>query len=363
MLSFGGQSTPTGTEQDKKSDKKKHQSQSLGYSEKRELTTPGINRDKTHLLVVNGGGHEAFHGDFFALVKFFESRIIPEFSGEFWTCENPDDLLQGGRTEIKFGGDTPYVIPEVVYSKGATQQKWIYMAPADLLNNVYAWIKTKSDPASQYKADDGDAIIIIFIAHGNVQILPGGTKYIRIGLQIGDEKMMVEDFVEQLRSIPKSVQVNVISNGCYSGIFSERVQLDGQKDRWIEATARKDEKAWPADRSKSDRFRSGRFIAGLVRSLGGLATSKDPVSLKVVKDNLLAATQSHHDVNRRNMLAAYHDARETANVADLLFREYADFPMMSNNSAARRRDELTQAYQDHFPTPRSPPPESTISAL
>ena len=64
MLSFGGQSTSTGTKQDKKSDKKKH------HSEKRELTTHGIIRDKTHLLVVNGGGHEAFHGDFLRWSSF-----------------------------------------------------------------------------------------------------------------------------------------------------------------------------------------------------------------------------------------------------------------------------------------------------
>ena len=44
------------------------------------------------------------------------------------------------------------------------------------------------------------------------------------------------------------------------------------------------DKAWPAAKSPSNRFRNGLFVAGLVRSLGGLTTGKDSPSLRMVKD-------------------------------------------------------------------------------
>lgn len=47
--------------------------------------------------------NDAYLGDFLGLVRFFEKRIRPDLSGEFWTVDRPDTIL--GDTEIKFGGD------------------------------------------------------------------------------------------------------------------------------------------------------------------------------------------------------------------------------------------------------------------
>ena len=52
----------------------------------RGLPTPGLLSDKMHLLVVNGGGHEAFLGDFFGLVRFsiayLETCRLPVYGKE-----------------------------------------------------------------------------------------------------------------------------------------------------------------------------------------------------------------------------------------------------------------------------------------
>ena len=90
----------------------------LSISEPRGLPTPGVLSDKTHLLIVNGGGYEAFLGDFFGLVRFFEKRIKPDFGGEFWTCENPLDYFNlRNYTDIKFGGDTVLEKYQVVFKR------------------------------------------------------------------------------------------------------------------------------------------------------------------------------------------------------------------------------------------------------
>ena len=308
----------------------------LGIGEPRGLLEPGVLSDKTHLLIVNGGGHEAFLGDCFGLVRFFEKRIKPDFGGEFWTCENPlDHLKPRNHTDIKFGGDT--VLEKHFEKCEGGRDNWEHVAPADLLTHVTSWINIKTDSNHECGAKDGDSVIIIFLARGHEST----DTMLGDGVKLGDNILYVDTFVDMLRKFPRTIQVNVISNSCYSRIFAQKFRVDRQQNRWVQATSGShfQDKASLAAKSPSNRFRNGPFIAGLVRSLGGLTTGKDSPSLRMVKDQLEKATQSAPD---RRQPTAYHTASVETGVAELLFRQFTDFPLLPSNVAARRRAELNR---------------------
>ena len=44
-----------------------------------------------------------------------------------------------------------------------------------------------------------------------------------------DKILYVDTFVDMLRKFSRTIQVNVISNGCYSGIYVEKYRIDNQK--------------------------------------------------------------------------------------------------------------------------------------
>ena len=328
--------------------------QQLAIGEPRGVPTPGMLSDRTHLLIVNGGSHEAFLGDFFGLVRFFEKRIKPDFGGEFWTCEDPLDYFnRSNHTDIEFGGDTVLEKYEVVFKEfGGGSSSREYIAPADILAHVNSWIDVKTDVHHHSRTKDGDSVIIIFLAHGHAST----ATMLGDGVKLGDNILYVDTFVDMLRKFPRTVQVIVISNGCYPVIFAERFRSDKQQNRWVQAASGSHfgDKAWPAAESPSNRFRNGLFIAGLVRSLGGLTTGKDSPSLRMVKDQLEKATQSASDPAQRGTPTAYHTASVETGVAELLFRQFADFPLLPNNFAARRRAELNQTYLSRYPTPSEP---------
>ena len=50
-------------------------------------------------------------------------------------------------------------------------------------------------------------------------------------------------------------------------------------------------------------------------------------------------------------------------VAELLFRQFADFPLLPNNVAARRRAELNQRYLSRYPTPSEPSAQAVCFGL
>lgn len=49
------------------------------------------------------------------------------------------------------------------------------------------------------------------------------------GVKLGDKILYVDTFVDTLRKFSRTIQVNVISNGGYSGIFAEKYRIDNQK--------------------------------------------------------------------------------------------------------------------------------------
>ncbi|KAL8694227.1 MAG: hypothetical protein Q9224_003609 [Gallowayella concinna] len=320
--------------------------------------------ETTHLLIVNGGGHNDFHGDFFRLVGFFGQCIRPDFQGEFWTCDDPNEYLKNSPfSDIKFGGD------DVVFSKTHSlfqqdqkDRNWVYVAPADLVDLVTEWLKKKSDPRYEFCAKANDSVIVIFISHGFGT--KQGSSITGHSLHLGQNKLSANDLVPLLRQFPTNVQIDVLSNACYSGIFSEKVKADGQRNRWISTAAKLNEEASPAPRSSSNRYRNGLFVAGLVRSLGGFTTLKTPPSLRYVKDELPKATQAHPLTANKSTVLTYHDVDVRMSIEMLLFRQFADFPVVEENIAARRRIERQQHYLESFSSfPMSPPREGFFDAV
>ena len=72
--------SPFGNCREKKSEDMKNQP---AIGELRGRPTLGTLSEKIHLLVVNSRRYEAFLGDFFGLIRFFEKQIKPDFGGEF----------------------------------------------------------------------------------------------------------------------------------------------------------------------------------------------------------------------------------------------------------------------------------------
>ena len=83
----------------------------------------------------------------------------------------------------------------------------------------------------------------------------------------------------------------------------------------------------------------------------------------MVKDQSEKATQSAPDPTQRSIPTAYHTASVETRVAELHFRQYADFPLLPNNIAARRRAELNQSYLSRYPTPSDPSTHAISFAL
>ncbi|KAL8965121.1 MAG: hypothetical protein Q9183_004014 [Haloplaca sp. 2 TL-2023] len=319
--------------------------------------TPSLPATKTHLLIINGGGHPAFVGDFFALVKFFEQRTTPQFGGEYWTVDDPfTHMTQNGLSDIKFGGDIILSQEEITFTSQSSHQNasYQYVAPADVLDRFETWLAKKYDKAADDRAKPGDSIIIIFLAHGVATQVVGKSAIPR-GLQLGTSTLFADKLVAELRNFDRDIQINALSVSCYSGVFTNKLKADAQTNRWFLAAADEQESSWPTPRSPSNRYRNSTFTAGLVRSLGGFVTSPTSPSLQMVKDEVTRACDCHPDLTKRSIPQEYlAGARADQNAISLLFRATADFPVLPLNTAARRRNELDHSYLQRYPTPATP---------
>ncbi|KAL8634717.1 MAG: hypothetical protein Q9228_007705 [Teloschistes exilis] len=323
---------------------------SLDVQGKRASSGPSSPASKTHLLLVNGAGHEAFQGDFFALLRFFEQQVSPLFEGEFWTVESPyAHIRRNNRQDIKFGD-------QVVFSKSNKRQRgYTYVDPSEVLARLWHWLAIRQDTNSSQFAREGDSIILIFLAHGVHKKHPDGT-ITTIGLKLGDDVLKAERLVQEVKIFPRNIHVDVVSVSCYSGIFSSKMKADAQPNRWFLVAADEEEKSWLAPRSASNRYRDSPFTAGLVRSLGGLGTAGQTQTIQLVKDEMTKAwphpppTYVTFNVNPNYMAAS------------LLFQATADFPMMPENTTARRRVELDLSFMARYPTPPTPEPSNVAFA-
>ncbi|KAI4232449.1 MAG: hypothetical protein LQ352_008329, partial [Teloschistes flavicans] len=347
----------SGKSRNSRQSKKSSIRKSLDVKGKRVLSGPSSPLSKTHLLLVNGAGHEAFQGDFFALLRFFEQQVSPLFEGEFWTVEDPfAHMRQNNRQDIKFED-------QVVFSQSNRRQRgYTYVDPSEVLARFWDWLAIRQDATSSQYAREGDSIILIFLAHRIQKKRPDETTT-PIGLKLGDDVLTAERLVQEVRKFPRNVEVNSISVSCYSGIFSSKMKADAQPNRWFLVAADEEEKSWLAPRSASNRYRNNPFTAGLVRSLGGLGTGTGTPTVQQVKDEVTKACLSQLDI-ARGPPPTYVTFKVNTNymAASLLFRATADFPMMPENTSARGRVELDLSFMARYRTPPTPEPSSVALA-
>lgn len=291
---------------------------------------------KTHLLIVQGGRHTAFIGDFLALVEFFQKQTSPTFSADFWTSYGPEQYFEypknSKHSTIKFAD-------RVVASRHNLEhytQTYSYVHPTQICKDVFQWIDLKSDPTRKEYAKPGDSIILIFLAHGSWIKKPQGEPS---AMRLGNNNMEADDFVTSLRKISRDVQVNVLSTACYSAIFAQKVEEDVQALRWIQVASQSRERAFAAERSASGRFQNSKFIAGLVKPLASLGM-KNNINLGTFQAAVTKETESHTDPEFRSKAFSYTDSPLDTQVRTLLLRAFADYPFTAKNSAARRRKEL-----------------------
>jgi hypothetical protein len=331
-----GMSSSSGHKKTSSADKKKKMRESLGGDAggqgSRDASGPP---PKTHLLLVQGGTHTAFLGDFLALVEFFQTQTSPAFAADFWTMYGPQQYFEEKRNEkyttIKFEN-------RVMANRHNTEhhtQPYTYVDPTQICQRVFQWLDIKADATHELCAKPGDSIILIILAHGSWQDDTPGP----VGIRLGNNDMLVGDFVTALRRIPRDVQVNVISNACYSALFAQNIAADKQALRWIQVASQPLQKAFAADWSASGRFQNSGFIAGLVRSLAGLGRN-NRIDLGTLQNELTAATEANTTPQYRTSQFSYSDSPLTTQVHTLLLRGFADYPFTPQNSAARRRKEL-----------------------
>lgn len=299
---------------------------------------------KTHLLLVQGGQHPAFVGDFHALVEFFQKEISPRFGADFWTVYGAqqyfEDLKNYKHATIKFED-------RVMVSRHTVQNyepPYTYVDPTQICQRVFQWLDTKADTTREDGAKPGDSIILIILAHGSA-----GTDGSQEGIRLGNNDMLVNDFVAALRKIPRDVQVNAISNACYSAAFAQGIAEDEQTHRWIQVASQPGRLAYPAERSASGRYQNSGLVSGLVRSLASLGRNNS-IDLGTLQTNLTAATQARAKPRNRTVPFLYTDAPLSTQVQTLLLRSFADFPFTPENTAARRRKELNiDMFKRPFP--------------
>ncbi|KFY90212.1 hypothetical protein V500_05238 [Pseudogymnoascus sp. VKM F-4518 (FW-2643)] len=320
-----------------RADKKKKMRNSLGGDSEGQASRDASGPPpKTHLLLVQGGKHTAFIGDFLALVEFFQKETSPAFSADFWTSYGPQQYFEYPQNKrhstIKFEN-------RVVASRHNSEHympPYTYIHPTQICQNVFQWIDLKSDTTRKEYARPGDSIILIFLAYGSWNEKPKGEP---TGMRLGNNDMRADDFVTALRKISRDVQVNVLSTACYSALFAQKVEEDQQALRWIQVASQPRGKAFADERSASGRYRNSLFISGLVKSLAGLSW-KSKINLKEFQTALAEKTESPEDEELKSTPFSYSDSPLDTEVQSLLLRAFADYPFTAQNSAARRRKEL-----------------------
>jgi hypothetical protein len=121
----------------------------------------------------------------------------------------------------------------------------------------------------------------------------------------------------------------VISTACYSVIFADKIKYDGQQNRWVQVPSQACARSYPADRSVSGRFQNTAFFRGFIESLANLRSKRrEPPKRELFR------TEPY----------SYSTAPSDTQVASLLLRKFADFPIMDEDKTARARNELNIDY-------------------
>ena len=181
--------------------------------------------------------------------------------GDFWSCFPVYDhfvwLRQNHDIDTIKWGKLPPDGQRCVYSYSRWQFAnrepwWSAIARHTLADQVRDWIRNKT-----HQARSGDVVNIILEGHGNR----------KAGILLGDKRLHYPKLHAAAGHFLKGVQVNMVSGACHSGWLVEQLAHWNQDERYAVAASPKNDPAFSASRSYSNRIRNSRFSFAFVQSL------------------------------------------------------------------------------------------------
>jgi hypothetical protein len=224
-----------------------------------ELGAPTQAKQATSFYLVVCGATKAkdhwIFSDFMGYCFLLKQKGV---GGDFLNCLDLDqcfgELSLENVSTIAFGQLKDKTAPLLRYPRFQHfNQEYFFkqIDPKLILGEVAAWVKEKAGIAVP-----SDVINIIIECHGSES-----------GLRVGANQLTPEDSKKMCEKFVQGVQVNFITGACYSGVFTEAIGNDGQKNRWITASSSATSTATAYMRSPSNRTRNSRFSQAFVQSL------------------------------------------------------------------------------------------------
>jgi hypothetical protein len=239
-------------------------------------------------------------GDFSGIFKALQEHNI---GGHFYTNYDIFDIVLESNLPIKCEREGISKIA-VSVSEAQTGIRWydVSRSPQDFRNHILAWI------ASTWpKAAPGDAVNVFLVGHGRSD----GSFHCGPNASI-----LPIDMARACRSFAQGVQVNVISNACYSGGFVDQFLFERQKNRFVHTAALRHEKAYGI-RTASGSIRNTKFGGAYVEQLPKLLCLG--THLLLIKNRV----EQHGGPAYKHTPQTFQaDVSTTDLIEDILFREY-----------------------------------------
>ena len=83
-------------------------------------------------------------------------------------------------------------------------QVWENQSPADLKQGILAWMKVKSSANFEHRVEEGDSVIMTFLAHGVIDVVTTKPKGIRLGKHTLTADTLVEHLLAKQTTKPDS---------------------------------------------------------------------------------------------------------------------------------------------------------------
>lgn len=339
-----------------------------------ELAAPAQAKQATSFYLVVCGATEAtdhwIFSDFMGFCFLLKQKGV---GGDFLNCLDLDQcfglLSLENVSTIAFGQLKDKKAPLLRYSRFQYVNREYFFKQIDpelILGEVAAWVKEKAGIAVP-----GDVINIIIECHGSEK-----------GLRVGANRLTPEDSKKMCEKFVQGVQVNFITGACHSGVFTEAIGNDSQKNRWIVASSSAVSTATAYARSLSNRTRNSRFSQAFVQSLSRIVIPgiHHVPQLTITDHNKFMKEETYRSISgsapndpAKNQYQSYIEPDDlTQLVEQIVFREKIDVLYDPAITSSRRRIEyptldnkILPVFLERFDTskPKHPEPEKVKNEL
>jgi hypothetical protein len=167
----------------------------------------------------------------------------------------------------------------------------------------------------------------------------------------GSDRISVSEINTYLKWFSPQVQVNFITNACFSGQITKYFSPDNESKRFIVTAAGPNEFAhgngqigWMKGKSTSGRFRSGYFTDVIIKSLAKIRIDSKGPSYQQFQQDLLDGVQNLPSLGARSTPAFYSFPQDSDRVLEqILHLSYADYPPNPQKASRYLRQESNMA--------------------